>query len=101
VASIEGWDDHSCQIVSTHPPALPAEREGSESPSAVRGAGHKSSGLHALDGERGASHRRVKAKPFGWPAASLDPRLRRGPEARSGSPAGTNPANQVSTVRGD
>ena len=35
----------------------------------------------------------VKAKPFGWPAASLDPDCGRGPQAASGSPGQrTNPA---------
>jgi hypothetical protein len=44
----------------------------------------------------------VKAKPSGWPTASLDPDSGRGPQATSGTPA--RPENQqfqVSTVSGD
>lgn len=43
----------------------------------------------------------VKAKPSGWPMASLDPDSGRGPRARSGMPAQEIPQNQVSTVSGD
>lgn len=43
----------------------------------------------------------VKATPFGWPAASLDPDCGRGPQAASGSPAARIRQNQVSTVSGD
>jgi hypothetical protein len=35
----------------------------------------------------------VKAKPFGWPAASLDTGSGRGPRAASGSPLQHHPAN--------
>ena len=40
----------------------------------------------------------VKAKPCGWPAASLDPDSGRASQRPSGSPVRQN---QVSTVRGD
>ena len=44
----------------------------------------------------------VKAKPDGWPTASLDPDSGRGPRATSGTPATRrDPQNQVSTVSGD
>jgi hypothetical protein len=43
----------------------------------------------------------VKAKPFGWPAASPDPGSGRGPMAASGSPLSKHPQTQVSTVSGD
>ncbi len=43
----------------------------------------------------------VKAKPSGWPTASLDPDSGRGPRAASGMPAPRDPQNQVSTVSGD
>jgi hypothetical protein len=43
----------------------------------------------------------VKAKPSGWPTASLDPDSGRGPMARSGTPAHGDPQIQVSTVLGD
>ncbi|GAB3196621.1 hypothetical protein GCM10027062_06360 [Nocardioides hungaricus] len=43
----------------------------------------------------------VKAKPSGWPMASLDPDSGRGPRAPSGMPAHENRQNQVSTVSGD
>ena len=43
----------------------------------------------------------VKAKPFGWPTASLDPDSGRRPNAASGSPAARTKQNQVSTVSGD
>jgi hypothetical protein len=43
----------------------------------------------------------VKAKPFGWPAASPDPGSGRGPTAASGSPLSKHPQIQVSTVSGD
>jgi hypothetical protein len=43
----------------------------------------------------------VKAKPFGWPAASPDPGSGRGPTAASGSPLSKHPQFQVSTVSGD
>jgi hypothetical protein len=43
----------------------------------------------------------VKAKPSGWPMASLDPDSGRGPRATSGIPAHEIPQNQVSTVSGD
>lgn len=43
----------------------------------------------------------VKAEPFGWPTASLDPDSGRGPMARSGTPAQRDPQFQVSTVPGD
>jgi hypothetical protein len=48
------------------------QREGGESPSAVRVAGQKSLGRQPF-GERCTGRGRVKAKPYGWPAASLDP----------------------------
>src|SRR5215204_3378267 len=40
----------------------------------------------------------VKAKPFGWPAASPDPGSGRGPRTASGSPLHTNQQIQLSTV---
>ena len=43
----------------------------------------------------------VKAKPFGWPAASPDPGSGRGPRTASGSPLHTNQQIQLSTVSGD
>jgi hypothetical protein len=43
----------------------------------------------------------VKAKPSGWPTASLDPDSGRGPQATSGTPAPRDPQFQVSTVPGD
>jgi len=43
----------------------------------------------------------VKAKPFGWPAASPDPGSGRGPRTASGSPLHTNQQIQLSTVPGD
>lgn len=43
----------------------------------------------------------VKAKPSGWPTASLDPDSGHRPEAMSGTPANTKPQFQVSTVSGD
>lgn len=43
----------------------------------------------------------VKAKPSGWPTASLDPDSGRGPQATSGIRAAGEPQNQVSTVSGD
>lgn len=43
----------------------------------------------------------VKARPSGWPTASLDPDSGRGPMARSGTPAREIPQIQVSTVSGD
>ena len=43
----------------------------------------------------------VKAKPLGWPTASLDPDTGRGPRAMSGTLAPRDPQNQVSTVSGD
>jgi hypothetical protein len=43
----------------------------------------------------------VKAKPSGWPMASLDPDSGRGPRATSGMPAHEIRQNQVSTVSGD
>jgi hypothetical protein len=43
----------------------------------------------------------VKAKPSGWPTASLDPDSGRGPQATSGTPAPGDPQFQVSTVPGD
>ena len=43
----------------------------------------------------------VKAKPSGWPPASLDPDSGRGPQAASGSRPTTNQQIQVSTVSGD
>jgi hypothetical protein len=43
----------------------------------------------------------VKAKPFGWPAASPDTGSGRGPQAASGSPLHTIQQIQVSTVSGD
>lgn len=43
----------------------------------------------------------VKAKPSGWPTASLDPGSGRGPMARSGTPAKEDPQIQVSTLSGD
>jgi len=43
----------------------------------------------------------VKAKPCGWPTASLDPDSGRGPKARSGTPTQGDPQIQVSTVSGD
>jgi len=43
----------------------------------------------------------VKAKPSGWPTASLDPDSGRGPKARSGTPAQEDPQFQVSTLSGD
>ncbi len=60
-------------VAPTHPPPRPSrQREGRESPSAVRLAGQKTLGRQAF-GERGWPGARVKAKPFGWPLASLDP----------------------------
>jgi hypothetical protein len=43
----------------------------------------------------------VKAKPSGWPTASLDPDSGRGPRAASGMPAKEDPQIQISTVSGD
>ena len=43
----------------------------------------------------------VKAKPSGWPTASLDPDSGRGPQATSGMPANRDPQSQVSSVSGD
>jgi hypothetical protein len=44
----------------------------------------------------------VKAKPSGWPPASLDPDSGRVPQATSGKPANNrNNKFQVSTVSGD
>jgi hypothetical protein len=43
----------------------------------------------------------IKAKPSGWPMASLDPDSGRGPRATSGMPAPEIRQNQVSTVSGD
>ena len=62
------------------------------------------------DGSRSAEHGRVlagvKAMPFGWPTASLDPDSGRDPPARSGSPAaefggGLKRQKWVFTVSGD
>ena len=43
----------------------------------------------------------VKAKPSGWPPASLDPDCGRGAQAASGSPPHGIQQNQVSTLSGD
>jgi hypothetical protein len=43
----------------------------------------------------------VKAKPSGWPPASLDPGSGRAPQPASGRPANRNNKSQVSTVSGD
>jgi hypothetical protein len=44
----------------------------------------------------------VKAKPSGWPPASLDPDSGRAPQPASGTPAhNQNNKSQVSTVSGD
>ena len=43
----------------------------------------------------------VKATPFGWPTASLDPDSGRGPRATSGIPAPQDPQFQASTESGD
>ena len=58
---------------SDHPsPRSSRWREGRELPVAVRVAGQKVLGRQPF-AERFTISGRVKAKPFGWPAASLDP----------------------------
>jgi hypothetical protein len=51
--------------------------------------------------ECGPVHAGVKAKPFGWTTASLDPNCGWAPYAGRGSPAARIQQNQVSTVSGD
>ena len=59
-------------IVDTHPPRpFPPGGKGCESPSVVRGQAIKCMTLPP-DGQRMATCACVKAKPCGWPSASLD-----------------------------